>query len=205
MEFEKLIEEIESEGLRLSWKVPSKNKKRFAVVGSWQIPKNTGLYLHDMIIKNKPKNILELGTSTGYSTLWLAHAAKKVGAKVHTIEYFKPKIEVAKNNFRRAKLSEYIILHEGMIMEVLKSWNEKVDFVFFDADKQRYPEYFELIRPWFSYNAMIVVDNAVNFADRMKKFFAYLKNNNIAYEILDFDNGLMISNWNSSDSILNNS
>lgn len=192
MNFETIADQIEEESLKLSWKLPSKNSKKFAMARSWQIPKTTALFLHDLIIHDKPKTILELGTSTGYSTIWLAQAAKQVNATVDTIEFFAPKITVAKENFKKTGLNKYITLHEGMIIDILSKWNRPIDFAFFDADKQRYTDYYELIKPFLKKNSVIVVDNAINFADRMKKFLKYLVVMNVEHEIIDLDNGLLI-------------
>lgn len=192
MDFEIIADQIEAESLKLSWKLPSKNTKKFALARSWQIPKTTALFLHDLILKSKPRNILELGTSTGYSTIWLANAAKQVNATVDTIEFFIPKILVAKENFQKVGLDKYITLHEGMIIDVLSKWHKNIDFAFFDADKQRYTQYYELIKPLLNKNSIIVVDNAINFADRMKKFLKYLQDRKVNHEIVDIDNGLLI-------------
>lgn len=111
------------------------------------------------------RNILELGTLGGYSTIWLARALPKGGGRVVTLEADKRHAEVARTNFANAGLASVIDLRFGKAIDVLpKLAAEKpdpFDFVFIDADKQHIPEYFtwslKLTRP----GSMIVVDNVI--------------------------------------------
>ena len=104
----------------------------------WQIPRTSAEVLKAFALSNKSKVVLELGTSAGYSALWLASAVRQFDGKVYTIELAKPKIEMARKYFKKTKLDKYIEQIEGKISEVLGKWNKKVDFVFLDADKQNY-------------------------------------------------------------------
>jgi len=77
-------------------------------IGYYNIPADTGKFLYNMVLVSKAKNILEIGTSNGYSTIWLAEAARKNKGKVTTIEISESKVKVAKENFNRAKLNNII-------------------------------------------------------------------------------------------------
>ena len=96
---QQLLSELESFG--------SKNK------GYFNIPADTGKFLYNLVLISKSKNILEVGTSNGYSTIWLAEAAKKNSGKVTTIEISEEKVKLAKENFKRAKLEKIITQIRG--------------------------------------------------------------------------------------------
>ena len=133
-------------------------------VAFWSVPRNTGEFLLFMVNLLKPKKILELGCSVGYSTLFLAKGVNQWKGIVHTTEILKEKIELAKEHFQDANFNQCIKLYEKDIREVLNNWeeDEKIDFVFIDADKERYQEYLEKILPLLKDDALIIVDNAGN-------------------------------------------
>ncbi len=161
---------------------------------AWAIPRQSGEVLRALALASRAKTFLELGTSFGYSTLWLAAAAKYNGGKVYTIEVAKPKIKVAKQNFTRARLHHFIKQIEGSIAEVLSGWRRKVDFVFMDADKMNYFKYIKLIEPHLRPGAIIVADNASDFGHLMKEYLRYISQNPAYHSyLLDIDHGLMIS------------
>ena len=195
------MRDIEVEEDDLVWKIPkvSKKGKTFAdpyvYVRPWSIPESTAIYLFEEVTNRKPKIILELGTSTGYSTCFLAKAASTHDGHVFTIERFEQKITKAKENFERVGLQEYITLIEQDILSTVKRWDRgEINFLFMDADKQYYTDYFAALTPHFSQDIFVVVDNAGNFSDRMKRFFTYLKEREDEWETtyLDQDNGLLL-------------
>jgi predicted O-methyltransferase YrrM len=112
---------------------------------------------------------------------------------VHTIELTKPKIAGAKVYFKKAHLEPQIHQIEGRIDKVLKKWTKKVDFVFMDADKMNYYDYFKQLEPFLEPGAVIVADNASNYANLMKKYLDYVKKSPKYHSyLLDVDFGLMI-------------
>ena len=157
-----------------------------------------------MVEFSKPKNILELGTSVGYSTLFLAKSIQNNKGHVYTTEIMKEKIKLAKKHFKEAGLNNYISLIEKDILDVLKNWDKKkqIDFVFMDADKERYSLYLDLLLPLLNSRTLIVVDNAgkVRMADGklidseyIRKFVQNVKANKKLNSIfLDMDNGLLL-------------
>ncbi len=113
----------------------------------WNVPYEDGKVLYDFVLGRGFRNILEIGTSTGHSTIWLAWAAAKTGGKVTTIEIDKGRYEEALSNFRKAGLTAYIDARLGDAHDLVRLLRGPWDFVFCDADKEWYLQYFPDIRP----------------------------------------------------------
>ena len=113
--------------------------------GRWDylnVPYQDGQILHELVVKNGHRRILEIGTSTGHSTVWLAWAAAKTGGKVTTIEIDRGRHERALANLKRAGVAEYVDARLGDAHDLVKSLPGPWDFVFQDADKDWYLQYF---------------------------------------------------------------
>ena len=150
------------------------------------ITKDTGELLNVILRLTKAKNMLEIGTSVGYSAIWCAEAIFEQSGKIITIEKNPKKIKRAKDNFQKAELSDTITIKEGLAIDVLSEWSERkknigfFDFVFIDADKENIIKYFDLIYPMVSIGGVIVTDNMLypeKYRDDMKKFSDYLSKN----------------------------
>lgn len=150
------------------------------------ITKETGELLNMILRIGKVKNILEIGTSTGYSTLWCAEAIIENQGKIISIEQNSNKINRAQKNFQDANVSEYISIMEGVAMEILRKLKsqsenkEHFDFVLIDADKENLIEYFEMILPMVSIGGVVVTDNMLypeKYKQHMKKYSDHIKNN----------------------------
>jgi predicted O-methyltransferase YrrM len=116
----------------------------------WQdmnVPSIDGQLLHDIIIKNKYKTALEIGTSTGHSGIWIAWALSKTGGKLITIDVDEGRHRKAVENFKQAGLSEYINARLADAHELVKELKGPFDFVFSDADKDWYKNYFIDVDP----------------------------------------------------------
>lgn len=111
------------------------------------VPAVDGQLLYDIIIKNNYTSALEIGTSTGHSGIWIAWALSKTGGKLTTIEIDEDRHREALKNFREAGLSEYIDARLGDAHEMVKELQGPFDFVFSDADKNWYKNYFIDIDP----------------------------------------------------------
>lgn len=160
----------------------------------WQIPRTSAEVLKSFALANKSKVILELGTSAGYSAIWLASAVRQFDGKVYTVELAKPKIEMARKYFEKAKLDKFIEQIEGKISEVLGQWNKEIDFVFLDADKQNYLMYIKQFEPFLKKGSVIIADNVSDFGHLMKDYLGYVSQNSNYYSfLLKIDHGLMIS------------
>jgi len=118
--------------------------------GQWHdlnIPASDGQLLYDLIIKGKYKSALEIGTSTGHSGIWIAWALSKTGGKLITLEYDESRHKTALQNFKEAGLAEYIDARLGNAHTLVKDLKGPIDFVFSDADKDWYKNYFIDVDP----------------------------------------------------------
>ena len=164
------------------------------------IGRATGLFYNIWLQSINAKKILEIGMSAGYSTMWFADAIKKKhGASIISIEQDEKKIQRAKKNFVDTGIDHLIDIRKGDALEVLKNirMKETFDFIFIDADKERYIQYFDLVFPMLKTGGMIGADNIL-FPERFQKFLnPYVKhvraNPKICSVTLAIDNGEEIS------------
>lgn len=143
---------------------------------AWNVPYEDGQVLHDLVLQNGFKNILEIGTSTGHSTIWLAWAASQTGGRVITIEIDRNRYERALENFRKAGLDQYIDSRLADAHELVKALLGPFDFVFLDADKEWYPQYFKDLDPKIRVNGCFAAHNVLrSWAPQVEEFLAYVK------------------------------
>ena len=111
------------------------------------IPTADGQLLYDLVIKGNFKSALEIGTSTGHSGIWIAWALSKTGGKLITIDIDEGRHKTALENFKKAGLSEYIDARLADAHSLVKELQGPFDFVFSDADKDWYKNYFIDVDP----------------------------------------------------------
>jgi len=118
--------------------------------GRWydmNVPFTDGQLLYDIIIKNNYKSALEIGTSTGHSGIWIAWALSKTGGKLITVDIDETRHNEALKNFKEAGVSEFIDARLADAHTLVKQLNGPFDFVFSDADKEWYKNYFLDVDP----------------------------------------------------------
>ncbi len=118
--------------------------------GQWydlNVPSSDGQLLYNLIVKNGYTQALEIGTSTGHSTIWIAWALSKTGGKVITIEIDEARYQKALSNFKKAGLSPFIDARLANAHTLVKELKGPFDFVFSDADKGWYINYFKDVEP----------------------------------------------------------
>ena len=111
------------------------------------VPARDGQFLHDMIVENGYTRALEIGTSTGHSSIWIAWALSKTGGKLITLEIDESRHREALANFQEAGLADYIDARLVDAHEEVKILEGPFDFVFSDADKNWYTQYFKDLAP----------------------------------------------------------
>lgn len=153
-------------------KIPH-DKKMLAITA------DTGEFFSILLRAIRAKHVLEVGTSVGYSTIWLADAVGKSG-RVLTIEMDPSKIERAKVNFRHAGVEKRIEVKQGVALDVLRKLNGRFDFVLLDVDKENIIEYFDLVFPLVRDGGIIAADNMLfppPYRSAMKKYARYVRKN----------------------------
>ena len=162
----------------------------------WNVSRETGFLLNTLVKMFNAKSVLEIGTSNGYSGLWISKALKTTGGKLTTIEYFDKRQSVAIENFKNCGVLDIVRTLQGSAIKILSalSPDEKFDFVFFDANKSEYVEYFELIKPHLTEKAFLAADNITTHPDKVQLFIdAVDSDNDFQYTTLDIPVGLLIA------------
>ncbi len=162
----------------------------------WNVPRKTGVLLNTFIKMMSVKNALEIGTSNGYSGLWLAKALKQTGGKLTTIEFYEKRQSIAIENFKTCGVIDIVRPLQGSACDIIKNFDEseKFDFVFIDANKREYVEYFNLIKPHLIPKALIVADNIISHAQKVQTFIdAVDADNEFQYEIVEVPGGILVA------------
>lgn len=137
------------------------------------ITRNTGEFLAVLVRATLARRVLEIGTSNGYSTLWLARAARAIGGAVTTVELSEYKTGLARATFARSGLAGYISLVQGDAGRVLKrAADGAFDLVFLDSERPEYPGWWPDLRRALRPGGLLVVDNATSHQAEMAPFVA---------------------------------
>lgn len=132
-----------------------------------QIPPETGRFI-SLLAACAPKGeFLEIGTSAGYSTMWMALACRINGNKITTFEILKEKAYLARETFKITNLENVIELIEGDARDFLPKY-QNISFCFLDAEKEVYDECYDLIIPNLVKGGILVADNAINHYETLK-------------------------------------
>ncbi|AFM24718.1 O-methyltransferase [Desulfomonile tiedjei] len=145
----------------------------------WNVPEADARLLYDIIIQNKYTKALEIGTSTGFSSIWIAWALSKTGGKLITIEVDESRYRKAVDNFRKAGLSEYIDARLANAHTLVPGLQGPFDFVFSDADKEWYKNYFDAVAPKLIVGGCYTTHNVsdrMNTGFGLESYVEYLKN-----------------------------
>ena len=161
----------------------------------WNISRVTAEFMYNFIVDGGIKNVIEVGTSNGYSGIWLGKALKKTGGKLTTIEFYDKRIVLAKDNFDKCGVSDVITIKQGDAATVLEYLPEdyKVDFAFIDANKRQYIDFFHLIDPHLVKGGYIACDNVISHAQKVQTFLEDIdKNPNYENVVLPLPAGLSL-------------
>jgi predicted O-methyltransferase YrrM len=162
-----LLKELEQFSVENDARVKNRAEKML------NITPDTGPFLVLLIRALNAKRVLEIGTSNGYSTLWLAHAVRPLGGVVTTVEISPLKADLARRNFARAQFNSLINLEVMDALDFLgKQPDEVFDFVFLDSYRVEYPVWWRDLQRVITPGALLVCDNALTHAHEMKDFLA---------------------------------
>lgn len=144
--------------------------------GMMNVPRVDGELLHDTIVQRGYKRALEIGTSNGYSGLWIALALRKTGGKLITLELDETRANLAAQNFKRLGFDDIIELRRGDALKILPTLEGPFDFVFIDAWKEDYPKYVEMVLPKVPSGGAILAHNVTSHRGDMEAFLKLVQN-----------------------------
>jgi caffeoyl-CoA O-methyltransferase len=155
---------------------------------------DSGRLIYVLALATGAKTLVEVGTSQGYSTLWLAAAAKINGGRVITCDLRPQRIAVARQNFAAAGLEDVIEILEGDARETLRGRDEPVDLLFIDAQKSYYESFFDVVYPRLAKGALVIADNVLSHRDELEDYISYVENHpNLESSMVPIGRGLEIS------------
>jgi predicted O-methyltransferase YrrM len=140
--------------------VPSDRRSR-------QVAPTTGRFLFALAASQAGVEVLEIGASRGYSSIWLSAGARLLGGRLLSLEHDPAKCEAWRANVAAAGLEEWAELVEGDAFGTLRATEDTFDLVFLDAEKDDYEELFALARPLLEPGGLVVADNVLSHADAL--------------------------------------
>lgn len=168
-----------------------KTQKQF-----WNIAPETANFISILIKKMKPVSLVEIGTSNGYSAMWIADAIKynDNGGHLTTIEFYEERQSVAKTYFEATGLADVITPLQGPAIDILNGLNEVFDMAFIDANKSQYIDYFNILDKKMNKGAVILADNVLSHEEKVKPFVDTIMSSDIwQAEILPLPAGLLMA------------
>ena len=139
---------------------------------SRQVAPTTGRFLFAYVAPQPACEVLEIGGSRGYSTVWLAAGVRYLGGRVLSLEHDPLKIEAWRRNVADAGLTEFAELLEGDAFETLERLEDVFDVVFLDAEKEDYERLYQLARTKLEPGAVVVADNVLSHAETLGAYSA---------------------------------
>jgi predicted O-methyltransferase YrrM len=135
-----------------------------------QVARSTGQFLFSLVAPQTDCEVLEIGGSRGYSTIWLAAGVRYLGGRVLSLEHDPVKCEAWRQNIADAGLGDWAELVEGDAHETLPAIDDVFDVVFLDAEKEDYERLFQLARGKVEPAGLFVADNVLSHADALRAY-----------------------------------
>lgn len=133
----------------------AKNQSR----GMMNVPQEDGRFLRLLTETMNAKHVVEIGTSNGYSGIWILLALRSTGGKLTTYEIDARRAELARQNFKRAGVDNIVTLVEGDAHEEVPKLKEQIDILFLDADKEGYLDYLNKLLPLVRPGGLVIAHN----------------------------------------------
>lgn len=155
----------------------------------------TGLFLYQLVVKHKPKRILELGTWRGASAIYMAVALKELGdGQITTVDVGNDRAEMARQNFIKAGVGEYITQVVSEIDDFILNHKVKYGLVFMDATKSQQIDWLKMIlKNNLTDKGVIIIDDVITMGDRMTVLLDFIKNHpDLCSRTENVGDGLMI-------------
>jgi predicted O-methyltransferase YrrM len=142
---------------------------------------------------SRAKHVLEIGTSNGYSTIWLATSISPYGGRVISIDRSSEKHAMARVNLERVNLSSCVDLITGEADEVLSTLPGQFDFVLFDADRVTASEQLKQLLPKLTPGALILADNVLSHPDQIAGYLAAIRELQLQHVVVPIGKGLSVA------------
>ena len=136
--------------------------------GMWNVAPSEGEYLSSLVQKLKAQGVLEIGTSNGYSAIWLALGVRETGGQLITLEVNRRRYSLAQKNSKAAGVQELIDSRLADALEEVPKLRGPFDLVFIDADKRDYIRYLEMVLPKVSSGGVIAAHNVMDMANQLQ-------------------------------------
>ena len=162
-------------------------RKKAEAEGVPIIREETEAFIRAIALLMKPRDILELGTAVGYSSIMLALTDESHASRIDTVEDWEPRIPLAKANIREAGLADRINLIHGDALAVMRDMKKTYDLVFIDAAKGQYPDYLKEAMRLTRTGSVIIADNILQDGEIMEsKFLVERRDRTIHKRIREF-------------------
>jgi predicted O-methyltransferase YrrM len=158
----------------------------------WIIPHETGEFLNNLIREKNIKCVLEVGTSIGYSGIWMAEALSHTGGKLYTLESHNERFAKAKNHFEEAGLTQYVTQLKGHAPDI--EIPDMFDLLFLDATKIEYVSYIKTFLFHMKKGGIIIADNAISHRKELAEYEKYIfSSDQLKSELKELGAGIFIS------------
>ena len=156
-------------------------------------PEN-GQFLSILTRSIHAKYILEVGTSNGYSAIWIAAALKETGGRLITLENDTTRAKEAQSNLREAGLDDIVEIRVGDALQEISKCDFTFDLVFLDAEKGQYLQYLELVLPNIRSSGLIIADDTITMRDEMLDYVDFVFNTPLLDSVdIPLDDGIILS------------
>ncbi len=139
------------------------------------LPRESARFVHALVLSTGAKRVVEIGTSYGYSGLWIASALAVSDGTLITLDNHRHKSDAARTHFAEAGLADYVDIRTGTASEILPTLKGPIDFVLNDADKENCGLYVELLLDKLADRALVVTDNIHSHAEELAAFMAWIR------------------------------
>ncbi len=162
----------------------------------WNVSHQSANFINMLIKAAGIKDVLEIGTSNGYSALWILEALKYTNGHLTTIEFWEKRQCLARKYAEECNLSDYVTFKTGQAYDIITDElkNNQFDLVFIDANKQEYKKFFEAVHPLLKKGGIILADNIISHAEKVKPFVDSISSDKeYQVQILDLPDGLLMA------------
>jgi predicted O-methyltransferase YrrM len=158
------------------------------------LPREAAEFVHALVLATGARRSVEIGTSYGYSGLWIAWALARRGGTLITIDLLERKTEAARANLADAGLLDFVEMRTGRALDILGGIDGPIDFVLNDADKENCIRYVELVADRLSEGAVVLTDNTTTHAEQLAPFLAWIHGRpDFRTAVLPVGNGMAMS------------